>query len=191
MLQAFGSLSLSFPRRIAYFSVSFQSPRFFSSKSSLFLPRAPRKGYALPTDPCMPILFWALLFCWKSICFTFDLSISSSFNQFFITKAQRIPQNWWSLPLYSGKGRELGSPCQNLPHMLITLVPSHLLSIRPAKQCPQCVWVACAGSFPKHIPIQNQCFVENGDSHLPPINDSRKSNMIAPSLKGFTQLSWR
>lgn len=133
-----------------------------------------------------------LTFCQKSICLAFWFFIFASFHQFCITKAQRIAWKWWSLPLCAGQGREWAGPTRAFL-MLLSFISSHLLSITPAKKCPKCVHVYCTGSHPKNISVQQQqqCFVENEDSHLPLVKDARKFNMIAPSLKGFTQLSFK
>lgn len=86
----------------------------------------PSKGHASSTGPWTQGLFFALLFCQKPICFAFGLSISSSFHH-------KSPKNCLESvesSLVGRKGRGLSRTSQNLPHMLITFVPSQLLSTR-------------------------------------------------------------
>lgn len=146
----------------------------------------------MPTDPWTLVLFCALLFCQKIhlLCFwPFYLILTPSIQH------HKGPKNYLKLEPFSVCSKGYGveqtkpEPSSSVNYFCpITFII--IIKCKASQTCPKCVHVACTGSFPRTIPIQKQYFVENGDSHLPLVNDARKSNMIAPSLKGFTQLSF-
>lgn len=87
-----------------YIILSFQFLSEKKKKIHLF-PEPFSNGYALSTDSWILVLFCALLFCQKSLCFALGLSLSSSLHQFCILKAQGIAWNW-SLLLYAVEGQK-------------------------------------------------------------------------------------